>query len=68
MEKMIKRHSLFVCIILFIFQSFQIFAEAAADRGSVAWREVVLSRANDHRGADALETDGRIAIIGGVSQ
>ncbi|MDR2447130.1 MAG: 5'-nucleotidase C-terminal domain-containing protein [Treponema sp.] len=55
---MIKRHSLFVCIILFVFRSLQISAEAASDRGTTAKYELVLLHTSDHHGA-VLPNRGR---------
>ncbi|MDR2783756.1 MAG: 5'-nucleotidase C-terminal domain-containing protein [Treponema sp.] len=55
---MIKRHLLFVCVILFVFQSVQISAKAASDAGSAARYELVLLHTNDHHGA-VLPNDGR---------
>ncbi|MDR0557960.1 MAG: 5'-nucleotidase C-terminal domain-containing protein [Treponema sp.] len=55
---MIKRHPVFVCALLFVFQTFQISAEPALDTGSAARYELVLLHTNDHHGA-VLPNNGR---------
>ncbi|MDR1218369.1 MAG: 5'-nucleotidase C-terminal domain-containing protein [Treponema sp.] len=55
---MIKRRLIFICILLFVFQSVQIFAKAVSDTGSVAKYELVLLHTNDHHGA-VLPNSGR---------
>ncbi|MDR0374233.1 MAG: hypothetical protein LBH85_00710 [Treponema sp.] len=61
---MIKWRSLFVCVILFVFQGFQIFAEAVSD----VVVEYIKTQSAARDAAITPEMEGRVAVIGGGSQ